>query len=135
MFNKPKKHLYQQILQADPRACQVRTYDNKILYTNAKGTLLLGLKDTPFSFLSEYKPQDQYSNLLSAYQHHLPFSCTFENGKNILSVQLYPLIKATLIAITDKTLPQKSYQELESQLDVLAETVRSLDTPVYLTDP
>ena len=74
MFNKPKKHLYQQILQADPRACQVRTYDNKILYTNAKGTLLLGLQSKPFEFLAEYNPKDQYQNLLSAYQHHLPFN-------------------------------------------------------------
>ena len=134
MLGKPKKHLYQQILQADPRACQVRTYDNKILYTNAKGTLLLGLRDDPFTFLSEYNPQKQYSDLLTAYQHHLPFSSTFENGKNILSVQLFPLIKATLIAITDKTIPQKSYHVLESQLDVLSEAVRSLDVPVYLCD-
>ncbi len=134
MFTKPRRHLYQQILQADPRACQVRTYDNKILYTNAKGTLFLGLKEDPFSFLSEYNPKEQYDSLLDAYQHHLPFSSTFENGKNILSVQLFPLIKATLIAITDKTLPQKSYQVLESQLDVLAETVRELDIPIYLTD-
>lgn len=134
MFNGPKKHLYQQILQADPRACQVRTYDNKILYTNAKGTLLLGLQNNPFSFLSDYNRKQLYSDLLDAYQHHLPFSSTFENGKNILSVQLFPLIRATLIAVTDKTLPQKSYQELESQLDVLAETVRGLEIPVYLTD-
>ena len=134
MFGRRRRHLYQQILQADPRACQVRTYTNKILYTNAKGTLLLGLQDEPFSFLKEYRPQEQYDNLLSAYQHHLPFSSTFENGKNILSVQLYPLIKATFIAITDKTLPQKSYQELESQLDVLAETLRELDVPIYLAD-
>ena len=134
MFNKPRKHLYQQILQADSRACQVRTYENKILYTNAKGTLWLGLKDDPFHFLNEYNPREQYDNLLEAYQHHLPFSSTFENGKNILSVQLFPLIKATLIAVTDKTIPQKSYQVLESQLDVLSETIRSLDIPVYLTD-
>ena len=49
MFNRQRKHLYQEILQADPRACQVRTYDNKVLYTNAKGTLWLGLKDNPFT--------------------------------------------------------------------------------------
>lgn len=134
MFNKRKKHLYQQILQADPRACQVRTYNNDILYTNAKGTLWLGLQNTPFNFLSSYNPKEQYANLLEAYKHHLPFSSTFENGKNILSVQLVPLIKATLIAITDKTLPQKSYQELETQLDVLAETIRELDIPIYLSD-
>lgn len=134
MFSKDRKHLYQQILQADPRACQVRTYDNKILYTNAKGTLWLGLKEEPFSFLKEFNPKDQYQNLLDAYEHHLPFTSTFENGKNILSVQLFPLIKATLIAIADRTLPQKSYQELETQLDVLAETIRELDTPLYLAD-
>lgn len=134
MFNRNKKHLYQQILQADPRACQVRTYDNKILYTNAKGTLWLGLKEDPFAFLKDFKPTDQYQNLQDAYEHHLPFTSTFENGKNILSVQLFPLIKATLIAVTDRTLPQKSYQELESQLDVLAETVRELNIPLYLTD-
>ena len=114
MFSKPRRHLYQQILQADPRACQVRTYDNKILYTNAKGTLWFGLQEEPFSFLKEYRPVEQYEELLTAFQHHLPFSSTFENGKNILSVQLFPLIKATLIAITDRTLPQKSYQVLES---------------------
>ena len=134
MFSKPKKHLYQQILQVDPRACQVRTYSNKILYTNAKGSLLFGLKDDPFGFLKEYRPTEQYKDLLSAYQHHIPFSSTFENGKNILSVQLYPLVQATLISVTDKTIPQKSYQVLESQLDVLAETVRSIDIPVYLAD-
>ena len=134
MLRKPKRHLYQQILQADPRACQVRTYDNKILYTNAKGTLLLGLEEEPFNFLQDYNPKNQYSDLLTAYQHHLPFSSTFENGKNILSVQLFPLIKATLIAVTDKTIPQKSYHVLESQLDVLSETVRCLDAPVYLCD-
>ncbi len=134
MFIRPKKHLYQQILQADPRACQVRTYLNKILYTNAKGSLLLGLKNDPFSFLKDYNPKTEYENLLQAYDHHLSFSSTFENGKNILSVQLVPLTKATLIAITDKTLPQKSYHELESQLDVLAETVRELDTSIYLAD-
>ncbi len=134
MFNKQKKHLYQQILQADPRACQVRTYDNKVLYTNAKGSLLLGLQEDPFTFLAEYNPKKVYSDLLEAYKHHLPFSSTFENGKNILAVQLFPLIKASLIAVTDKTLPQKSFQELESQLDVLAETIRGLETPVYLAD-
>ncbi|MGN0919335.1 MAG: ATP-binding protein [Alphaproteobacteria bacterium] len=134
MFNGPRKHLYQQILQADPRACQVRTYDNKVLYTNAKGTLYFGLQEDPFAFLSEYNPKQLQSDLLEAYQHHLPFFSTFENGKNILSVQLVPLVKAILIAVTDKTLPQKSYQELESQLDVLAETVRGLETPLYLTD-
>ena len=134
MFNKPRKHLYQQILQADPRACQVRTYDNKVLYTNAKGTLWLGLKEDPFAFLKGFNPEEQYQNLILAYQRHMPFVSTFENGKNILSVQLVPLIQATLIAITDRTIPQKSYQVLESQLDVLAETVRKLDIPIYLTD-
>ena len=134
MFNKTTQLLYQEILQADPRACQVRTYDNQILYTNAKGTLWLGLKENPFTVFAQYRPQTQYRELLAAYEHHLPFSSTFENGKNILSVQLFPLFHSTLIAITDKTIPQKSYQVLESQLDVLSETVRTLETPLYLTD-
>ena len=50
MFHKIHKHLYQQILQIDTRACQLRDMNNKILYTNAKGTLLFGLGKDPFPF-------------------------------------------------------------------------------------
>lgn len=133
MFKKRKKYLYQQILQADSRACQVRTLDGRILYTNPKGTFVFGLKEDPFIAFND-KEQSNLYELNRAYQQSLPFETILKNQERIFEVKLTPLDNALLITATDKTAPQKTYQALEHQLDVLGETIKNITTPIFLSD-
>lgn len=133
MFHKIHKHLYQQILQIDTRACQLRDMNNKILYTNAKGTLLFGLGKDPFPFLIE--PENTTTKKLkNAYEQKVSFDCTLEIENQTLEIQLYALEKAFLITALDKTAAEQIYQNLETQLDLLSEMIRHLPIPVFLSD-
>ncbi len=133
MFKKRKKYLYKQILQADSRACQIRTLDGRILYTNPKGTLLFGLKEDPFITFND-KEQTNLYELKRAYQQALPFETVLKKQDRIFEVKLTPLDSTLLITATDKTSAQKTYQALERQLDVLGETIKNITTPIFLSD-
>ncbi len=133
MFQKSKKHLYQQILQIDNRACQLRDMNNKVLYTNARGTLLLGLDENPFPFLKDLETA-KIKNLKAAFQQKVHFSGIIEADDQIFEIQLHPLEKAYLITVSDKTTQEQIYQKLENQLDLLSEMIRHLPTPVFLSD-
>lgn len=134
MFTKKKNHLYQQILQNDERACQIRTSTGEILFTNIKGTRLFGLDNDPFSFLESYKKGPDVKELLKAYQQNCAFSRTIHLPDKTFEVQIQPLDSGTFIAVLDKTSAQEVYQTLEAQLDVLSEMIRHLPTPVFLAD-
>ncbi len=78
MFKKKKKYLYQQILASDERACQIRTFDGKILYTNSRGGRFFGFQDDPFALFNQ---NDQsVKELYDAYHHHLPFHNDSDNS-------------------------------------------------------
>lgn len=134
MFKKRKKYLYQQILQADTRACQVRTLDGRILYTNPKGTFIFGLKEDPFVAFQNNKEDSNLYELTRAYKQCLPFETILKNQERIFEIKLTPLDNALLITATDKTSAQKTYQALERQLDVLSETIRNITAPIFLSD-
>lgn len=134
MFKKRKKYLYQQILQADTRACQVRTLDGRILYTNPKGTFIFGLKEDPFVAFQNNKEDSNLYELTRAYKQYLPFETILKNQERIFEIKLTPLDNALLITATDKTSAQKTYQALEHQLDVLSETIRNITAPIFLSD-
>ena len=132
MFKKKKKYLYQQILASDERACQIRTFDGKILYTNSRGERFFGFQDDPFVLFNQ---NDQsVKELYDAYHHHLPFHKLIHENERILELKLTPLDQMILITASDKTISQQTYLALETQLDVLSEMIRQMTTPVFLSD-
>ena len=80
MFGKGKKYLYQQILSADDRACQVRTFDGRVLYTNAKGNSVFSHHENPFANLSSSEKNRSLQDLVEAYYRHLTFETTIQSN-------------------------------------------------------
>lgn len=134
MFGKGKKYLYQQILATDDRACQVRTFGGHVLYTNAKGNSVFTHHENPFANFSSSEKNQCLHDLVEAYRRHLSFKTTIQSDDHFWEVKLTPLDKVILITADDKTFNQRTYQTLETQLNVLSETIRQMSTAIFLSD-
>lgn len=134
MFKKRRRYLYKQILAADDRACQVRSFDNRLLYTNPKAASILGLQTDPFINFRNDKENQTLEELTDAYQNHLSFQTLIKKDQNIYDIRLIPIDKAILIIVNDKTATNQTYQVLETQLDVLSEMIRQMTVPIFLAD-
>lgn len=134
MFGKKKKYLYQQILATDDRACQVRSFDGRILYTNDKGKLIFTDRENPFENFSSSEKNQPLRELFEAYRRHLAFETSIQCDNHFWEIKLTPLDEVILITAEDKTFNQQTYQTLETQLNVLSETIRQMSTAIFLAD-
>ncbi len=134
MFGNKTKKIYEILLNAEDDARQIRSFKNKLIAGNAKGNMLFGTKENPFSFLNEAEDTQSVQKLIDAFCSFMPIETEIRTPDNVYLISIKKLPKALLITAKDKTPEFAIHNSIVRQLDFMSDVLSTFIHPVYLSD-
>lgn len=134
MFMNKKQKVYESLLNAEDDARQIRSFKNKLIASNAKGTVLFGTKENPFSFLKDTTDTSQLQKLVDSFCNLIPIETEIKTSQNVYQISVKKLSDSLLIIAKDKTADFAVHTSLMRQLGFMSDVLSTFEYPVYLTD-
>lgn len=133
ILNREKKY-YEILLNAEDDARQIRSFENALIATNAKGRELFGTKENPFSFLKDAQDTQSVQKLIDAYCIQIPIEIEIKTIHHIYLINIKKIKNALLITAKDKSPEYAIHFSLTKQLDFMSDVLSTFIDPIYLTD-
>lgn len=134
MFRNNVKKIYENLLNAEEDARQIRSFKNKVIAGNPKGNSLFGTKENPFSFLNEAEDTQSVQKLIDAFCSFTSMQTEIKTPENIYLISIRRLSDGLLITARDKTPEFAIHNSIVRQLDFMSDVLSTFFYPVYLTD-
>ena len=133
MFKNKHKY-YEELLNAEDDARQIRSYSNIPLISNKKGANFFGTEENPFLYLTNLNPSHDIKKLIDAYSKKTPFQTEIQTAEGRFLIQIKKLKTGMLLISKDISSEYALHYSLSHRLDFMSNVLSCFSDPIYLTD-
>lgn len=133
MFKNKKKY-YEELLNLEDDARQIRSFQNTPIASNKKGAVFFGSGENPFSYIQALNPAQSIQKLIDAYCSKTPFQTELQTANGTYCIEIKKLKNALLLISKDISAQFALHYSLTHRLDFMSTTLSCFPDPIYLTD-
>ena len=85
---KHKLKYFEELLNAEEDARQIRSYSNEVFASNKKGVDFFGTGENPFHYLKTLNPTQDTQKIEEAYCAQNPFQCEIQTAQGRFLIQI-----------------------------------------------
>ena len=131
---KHKLKYFEELLNAEEDARQIRSYSNEVFASNKKGVDFFGTGENPFHYLKTLNPIQDTQKIEEAYCAQNPFQCEIQTAQGRFLIQIKKLKTGLLLIAKDISPSYALHYSLTHRLDFMSNVLSCFSDPIYLTD-